>query len=118
MAQRLVRKVCEGCRERRELPEAAYRTFGIEASGPVGYLQGRGCEACRGTGYRGRTAVFEVLRMTEAVKAAIHARETSSTIRQLAVGEGMRTLRADAVRKMLQGVTTPEEVLRAVYLEG
>ncbi len=116
VAQRLVRKICERCKERRDLPEAACRTFGLDRPSAMTF-HGRGCSACRETGYRGRTAVFEVLRMTEAVKAAIHRKETSSTIRQIAVQEGMRTLRQDAVRKMLQGVTSAEEVLRAVYCE-
>jgi type II secretory ATPase GspE/PulE/Tfp pilus assembly ATPase PilB-like protein len=115
VAQRLVRKVCTQCREQRELSPDVCMTFGIGSSGAP-YFVGRGCEACRNTGYKGRTAVFEVLRMTERVKAAIHRKETSSTIRRIAMEEGMHPLSSDGVRKMLAGLTTPEEVLRSVYL--
>ena len=115
-AQRLVRTVCLVCREARELTADECRVLGVETRGARCYA-GAGCENCRQTGYKGRTAVFEVLRMTESVRAAIHRKESSATIRQIALGEGMQSLRAEAVRKMLAGWTTPEEVLRAVYQE-
>jgi type II secretory ATPase GspE/PulE/Tfp pilus assembly ATPase PilB-like protein len=115
VAQRLVRKVCRNCAVRRELTAEQCALLGLTTTGS--YAEGRGCAVCRQTGYKGRTAVYEVLRMTEPVRAAIHRRESSSTIRQIALQDGMKPLRYDAVRKMLSGVTTPEEVLRSVYLE-
>lgn len=115
VAQRLVRRVCEQCRAMQPVSPELAGVLGIEPGHPI--ARGAGCTACRNTGYRGRIAVFEVLRLTEAVKQAIHAQQSASTIRRLAIEEGMVSLRRDAVRKVVAGLTTPEEVLRAVYLE-
>src|SRR5581483_429015 len=81
-------------------------------------FRGRGCEECRGTGYRGRLAVFEVLVLNAAIKDAIHARVSAGEVRRLAAESGMVSLREDAALKIQLGLTTPEEALRAVYLEG
>jgi type II secretory ATPase GspE/PulE/Tfp pilus assembly ATPase PilB-like protein len=115
VAQRLVRRVCEQCVTTEPASKELSAKLGIEPELPLAH--GTGCTACRNTGYRGRLAAFEVLRMTEAVKQAIHAKESASTIRRLALSEGMRSLRQDAVRKVVARQTSPEEILRAVYLE-
>jgi type II secretory ATPase GspE/PulE/Tfp pilus assembly ATPase PilB-like protein len=115
VAQRLVRRVCEQCKITQGASNEIAQRLGIEPGRPL--VRGTGCTACRNTGYRGRLAAFEVLRMTEAVKQAIHNKESASTIRRLALSEGMTSLRQDAVRKVVAGLTTPEEILRAVYLE-
>jgi type II secretory ATPase GspE/PulE/Tfp pilus assembly ATPase PilB-like protein len=115
VAQRLVRRVCEQCKTTEAASKELAAKLGIEPGLPV--VHGTGCTACRNTGYRGRLAAFEVLRMTEAVKQAIHSKESASTIRRLALSEGMTSLRQDAVRKVAAGQTSPEEILRAVYLE-
>jgi type II secretory ATPase GspE/PulE/Tfp pilus assembly ATPase PilB-like protein len=115
VAQRLVRRVCEQCVTTEPASKELAAKLGIEPELPLAH--GTGCTACRNTGYRGRLAAFEVLRMTEAVKQAIHAKESASTIRRLALSEGMRSLRQDAVRKVVARQTSPEEILRAVYLE-
>jgi type II secretory ATPase GspE/PulE/Tfp pilus assembly ATPase PilB-like protein len=115
VAQRLVRRVCEQCRIAEPAPKEIAQRLGIEPGLPL--ARGTGCTACRNTGYRGRLAAFEVLRMTEAVKQSIHNKESASTIRRLALSEGMTSLRQDAVRKVVAAQTTPEEILRAVYLE-
>jgi type IV pilus assembly protein PilB len=115
VAQRLVRRVCEQCQTMEPASKDLAAKLGIEPGLPL--VHGTGCTACRNTGYRGRLAAFEVLRMTEAVKQAIHQKESASTIRRLALSEGMVSLRQDAVRKVVAGQTTPEEILRAVYLE-
>jgi type IV pilus assembly protein PilB len=115
VAQRLVRKVCPKCRtERRMEPEMAAR-FGV----PEGtrYCEGAGCAVCRGTGFKGRMATFEIMRMTEGIKKLIHQKEAASVIRTAAVAEGMTPLNQDAVTKVLAGLTTPAEILRAVYTE-
>jgi type II secretory ATPase GspE/PulE/Tfp pilus assembly ATPase PilB-like protein len=115
VAQRLVRRVCDQCRTMEPASQDVAAKLGIEAGLPL--ARGKGCTACRNTGYRGRLAAFEVLRMTESVKHAIHLKESASTVRRLALEEGMVSLRQDSVRKVVAGLTTPEEILRAVYLE-
>ncbi len=115
MAQRLVRKICPSCQvTERCSPELAER-LAIEAGRPLS--RGQGCPACRSTGYQGRLAVFELMKLTEGLKGLIHRKESASTIRRLALEEGMISLRQDAIRKVVQGLTTPEEVFRSVYLE-
>jgi type II secretory ATPase GspE/PulE/Tfp pilus assembly ATPase PilB-like protein len=115
VAQRLVRKICPRCRVQEIAPpELAAR---LEIAPGTALWRGEGCQACRNTGYQGRLAVFELLKMTEAIKQLIHRKEAASTIRRAAVEGGMVSLRADAIRKVLAGLTTPQEILRAVYLE-
>jgi type II secretory ATPase GspE/PulE/Tfp pilus assembly ATPase PilB-like protein len=117
VAQRLVRRVCPGCRAQEPLPASVRERFGI-ANPDAGYYRGLGCPQCRQTGYRGRLAVFETMVLNEPIKEAIHARASASEIRRVAVEQGMVTLQEDAIRKVQLGLTTPEEVLRAVYMEG
>ena len=81
------------------------------------FYKGRGCKECRHTGFRGRIGVYEILAMTEPVRVAIQERRSASEIRKAAVAGGMSQIREDALRKVLSGVTTLEEVLKAVYLE-
>jgi type II secretory ATPase GspE/PulE/Tfp pilus assembly ATPase PilB-like protein len=76
--------------------------------------RGSGCPACRGTGYRGRVGIFELLVATDEIRDAIAARAPRSALRAIAGQQGMLTLQEDGWRKVLDGVTTPEEVLRAV----
>jgi type II secretory ATPase GspE/PulE/Tfp pilus assembly ATPase PilB-like protein len=112
LAQRLVRRLCPDCRERyRPDPQAV----ALLAQQPIGTLtleRGRGCDACRQTGYRGRTGLFELLVVTDALKHAISRREPEATVRELARVEGMRTLREDGWAKVQAGITTIEEVMR------
>jgi type II secretory ATPase GspE/PulE/Tfp pilus assembly ATPase PilB-like protein len=117
VAQRLVRKVCTRCRVQEPLPASVRERFGITDAYATGY-RGRGCDDCRSTGYRGRMAVFEVLVLNNAIKDAIHQRASAGEIRRLAGESGMISLRDDAALKIQIGLTTPEEALRAVYLEG
>jgi type II secretory ATPase GspE/PulE/Tfp pilus assembly ATPase PilB-like protein len=115
LAQRLVRKICPNCRqEERASPELAAR---LEIEPGTILWRGEGCPDCRNTGYQGRLAVFELLKMTEPLKQLIHRKESASTIRRAAIEGGMISLKKDATRKVLQGLTTPQEILRAVYLE-
>jgi general secretion pathway protein E len=74
--------------------------------------RGAGCSECRGTGYRGRTGIYELLVMTDEIRAELARRRGAGELRALAVGAGMRTLRDDGLRLVREGVTTPEEVLR------
>jgi type II secretory ATPase GspE/PulE/Tfp pilus assembly ATPase PilB-like protein len=112
LAQRLVRRICPHCRERyRPDPQAV----ALLAQQPVGKMtleRGRGCAACRETGYRGRTGLFELLRVTNDLKHVIARNEPLAEQRRLAREAGMTTLREDGWRKVQAGITTVEEVLR------
>jgi general secretion pathway protein E len=115
LAQRLVRRVCESCREE-YLPssEAVARTCPPGAPRPVRYVRGAGCPACRGTGFRGRTGLYELMVMDDRLREAVARRAPGSELRALALAGGMVPLGADAWARVIEGVTTVEEVLRVV----
>jgi general secretion pathway protein E len=112
LAQRLVRRICPACRVA-EAPSAAdIEALGVTAPKGVALYRGRGCDECRGTGYRGRTAIYELFAITEDVRSLILRRASSREIRRLAIEGGMTTLRTDGWTRACEGVTTVEEVLR------
>ena len=114
LAQRLVRAVCDRCREPyRPAPDAVARLAGGEPA-PATLVHGAGCAACRGTGYRGRVGVFELLVMDDALRDAVARRATRPELAAIARAQGMRPLRADGWEKVKAGITTVEEVLRVV----
>jgi general secretion pathway protein E len=110
MAQRLVRKICEGCRQERTLTPEEVLHLGLEKK-PYRVWYGAGCTACRGTGYKGRTGIFEVMDFTERIHSVLTDTVDLSTLQAAARADGMQSLRELAVRKMLKGVTTYEEVV-------
>ena len=119
IAQRLVRLVCPSCREAVTPRPGLAEEFGVPPSEiPDKFFAGKGCSECKQTGYRGRTAINEYLAVTDPVKQLILQRRSSQEIAALAQRPGpngqpgMRTLRQDGWRKILAGMTTPEEVLR------
>ena len=115
-AQRLIRRVCPACSaEYTPSPDefALWREFRTEAGS---FRRGSGCGHCGGTGYRGRTGVFEVLPVTDGIKRLITGRASSQQIREQAISEGMISMRADAVSKVAEGLTTLAEVMRCVWL--
>ncbi len=114
VAQRLIRKICKKCAVPQKLPLKSLTEMGFstEEAESVTVLQGRGCEACHNTGYKGRTALFEVMEMTPAIKEQILLRAQSKEIKKKAVESGMITLRRSGLIKIKAGITTPEEVLR------
>jgi type II secretion system protein E len=114
IAQRLVRVVCAGCAEEQPPPPGLAEECGLSAEEvPPRVRYGRGCAACKGTGYKGRTAIYEFLLVSEPIQQLILRRASSHEIAQAARQLGrMRTLRQDGWQKILQGVTTPQEVLR------
>jgi type II secretion system protein E len=113
VAQRLVRVVCAECREERPAPPGLREEFGIGEESPRTLWIGRGCAACKGTGFRGRTAIYEFLLVTEPIQRLILQRASSHDIAQAArQKDGMRSLRQDGWQRILQGITTPQEVLR------
>jgi len=111
MAQRLVRRVCPSCREAVPAGESEARELRVEQGTRV-FRAGPGCESCKGTGYRGRTGIHELLVIDDEVRSLIMERSDAAAVRRLAVGHGMMTLRDDGAAKIRAGITTAEEVLR------
>ncbi|MEW5946305.1 MAG: GspE/PulE family protein, partial [bacterium] len=119
VAQRLVRTICRACREPHTVDvRELCREFGLTSvkTGRAKVWRGRGCKYCSHTGYQGRVGVFEVMTLGENLRKAVIRGETSAAIRRLAVQEGMSTLRHSAFRKVVDGVTTLDEVRRAVFM--
>ena len=112
LAQRLVRKVCRQCAEPQAPDPAVAREMEKAGFGVDRIRRGQGCSACRGTGYRGRTGVYELVMMDGDLRAELLRRPDADALRKLAITRGMRPLRADGWRQVAAGVTTPEEVLR------
>jgi type IV pilus assembly protein PilB len=113
-AQRLVRRICEACRERDALPAPALLEAGFsrEDAGLVPLFRGRGCERCAGTGYKGRVGLFEVMEMSEPLRELAVAKASATDIRKQALRQGMTALRQRGLQKVRGGVTTLAEVLR------
>jgi type II secretion system protein E len=111
IAQRLVRVVCEACREAVAPDPSLCEQFGVDEL-PPSIMRGRGCPTCKGAGFKGRTAIYEFLNVDEQVQQLILQRASSHEISRLAQSRGMRTLRQDGWMKILRGMTTPQEVLR------
>jgi general secretion pathway protein E len=117
MAQRLVRRLCPLCKEAYSPSELEIRELGPGAKGLEGmFFRPVGCDHCLQTGFKGRTGIFEFLRVTETIQSLLLRTSESNQIRQLAVQEGMRTLRQDGVRKVLAGETSIDEVLRVTQV--
>jgi general secretion pathway protein E/type IV pilus assembly protein PilB len=114
MAQRLVRAICNECKESYTPTEREVRMLGASASDVSGMqlYHGAGCTRCNGGGYRGRKGIFEIFRLNEEIEHMIFNREGGRELRQAARENGMRTLREDGIRKVISGMTTVEEVLR------
>jgi general secretion pathway protein E len=87
----------------------------IGRNGTIQLMNGKGCEKCRGTGYKGRTCVLELMPFTEGIRRLTQENANVDDIRAKARAEGMRTLRESAIEKLLNGVTTYQEVLRATW---
>jgi general secretion pathway protein E len=117
MAQRLVRKICDHCMEAFDVETAELRSMGldVEKNGRITLYRGRGCQKCRGTGYYGRTAIFEVVPYSESLKKMTTASMDMETLRSQAKAEGMVSLRGNALKKLLAGKTTYQEVLRVTW---
>jgi general secretion pathway protein E len=114
MAQRLVRKVCKHCEKMYELLPEEAQSVGLasDKQKKVVVKYGEGCPQCRGTGYMGRTGIFEVMEMNEKIRSIIRDKADAELIRKAAVADGMVVLREAAVRKMRNGETTFDEVIR------
>ncbi|MDP3480435.1 MAG: GspE/PulE family protein [Desulfoprunum sp.] len=114
MAQRLVRRICPDCVESFEIKAEALQKMGfpVAETGAIELQRGKGCRECRGTGYKGRCAIFEIFPMSAQLKKMTAEGEHTMEMRRVAIREGMTTLREDAWRKVKAGITTIEEALR------
>lgn len=112
LAQRLVRILCQSCREPYELTPEVKSQFNLPAAEPVTMYKARGCELCSMTGYLGRLGIFELLHPDEEIRNLITAKQPYDVIAKAARAKGMRTLRDDGLQKARAGVTTLEEVFR------
>ena len=115
MAQRLVRKVCRKCAAPYSPTESELRSLNIDPNNTQNatFMKGKGCADCSKTGYRGRFGIFEIFVIDDEARKLIYDRVASSVLRTRAREMGMRTLREDGARKVLAGLTSPDEVIRA-----
>ena len=114
VAQRLVRKLCKSCRQEHKLTPGALEDIGFspEDAKKVKVYKPKGCSSCHNTGYKGRTALFEVLEVSEEIKELILSKAQSKEIKKKAIEQGMLTLRQSGLYKIKKGITSIEEVLR------
>ena len=117
-AQRLVRKVCPRCREEEEKTEELLKIlgYGEEKYEGVKFAKGKGCDHCNGTGYKGRSAIYEMMVITEELKELIAEGATTLEIAKKAREQGMKTLRESGMERAVEGVTSLEEVLRVTLI--
>jgi len=115
MAQRLVRKVCRKCAAPHTPPDSELRSLNIDPNNiqNATFMKGKGCSDCSKTGYRGRFGIFEIFVIDDEARKLIYDRVPSSVLRTRAREMGMRTLREDGARKVLAGLTSADEVIRA-----
>lgn len=120
MAQRLVRRTCPECKQPDEPDERLLNSLGIRQDQilEATFKSGKGCPKCNGTGFRGRVGIFEMFTMNEELQQMIYEEVSLVVLRNKAREIGMRTMREDGVRKVLAGVTTPNEVLHATVSDA
>jgi type IV pilus assembly protein PilB len=114
LAQRLGRRICKDCREPFEIDEESIVPYGHVAQGlgKITVYRGKGCQTCSMTGMKGRVAIYEVMPVTQEIRDLILRNAPTAEIREVAASQGMKTLRQNALQKVIEGVTTVEEVLR------
>jgi type II secretory ATPase GspE/PulE/Tfp pilus assembly ATPase PilB-like protein len=119
IGQRLVRVVCRNCKASYKPERRVLEELGVpeDEHGHVHFARGAGCPICSGRGYRGRTGVFEVLRMSDQIKRMVLDKASTLEIREQALQEGMQPMQQTGLRKVMDGTTTPEEVMRVIYVE-
>ena len=116
-AQRLVSTVCPYCKESYKPSEAALAAWGLDDVANANFQHGKGCYQCKSSGYKGRTRIFEVLVNDEEIQEMILKRKTAQEMTRAAVEAGkLRTLKEDAISKVLQGITTLEEAASSVMV--
>jgi len=118
LAQRLGRRICDNCKEQYEADPEELARLGHQSEEKVLLNRGRGCEACRHTGYKGRIGIYELMLVNEEIAELMVRRAPVSEIRNAARANGMKTLQEDGLRKVLAGITSVEEVARVVFTGG
>ena len=111
LAQRLVRRICDGCKRRATIT-SEQRTALRLGDTQIEAWEGAGCAACRNTGYRGRTGIYELLIIDDEIRKVLHEDASAGNLARMGVEKGMRLLRDDGLRLVREGMTTVEEVLR------
>jgi type IV pilus assembly protein PilB len=119
LAQRLVRVVCNSCRTKMQYPREVLEASGLPFNewGDFEFSEGPGCIECAGTGFRGRTAIHELLDLSDRIREMIIAKKPSSEIRHAAREEGMKFLRESALAKVRAGITTLKEINKVTFIE-
>jgi type IV pilus assembly protein PilB len=120
MAQRLVRKLCPECKQPGELTEKEIRALGLDSGrlSDAKIMAPIGCGKCRTTGYRGRMCIVEIFKVDDQVRHMINEQLSTPQLRRRARELGMRTLREDAVRKVLNGMTTASEAIESTMADA
>lgn len=114
VAQRLVRRICPDCKESYRANKVMLSSLGLQKQDNIRFHRGKGCSTCKGTGYYGRTALCEMLEMKQSVRNLVLNGCDSDSLKQKAIeAGGMTTLRQNGIKKVLEGLTTIEEVMRA-----
>ena len=119
LAQRLVRTICESCKRRVEIPPELLEESGLERAtwDKVDFYEGAGCGHCNQTGFRGRTAIGELLALSDRIRELILDKRPTAEIRKVARQEGMVSLRETALEKVQQGITTLKEINKVTFVE-
>jgi type II secretory ATPase GspE/PulE/Tfp pilus assembly ATPase PilB-like protein len=120
IGQRLVRKICENCKEKKIISDEEYNRLVETIPKEIlkktkNFFKGTGCEECNNTGYRGRIVIDEILVADEKIRTAILQKASASEIKQIAIENGMTTMLLDGFKKAISGITTIEEILRVTY---
>ena len=119
LAQRLVRIICDSCKKQLRYPAPVLEASGLDPKlwGGVPFYEGEGCIECSGTGFRGRTAISELLELSDRIREMILERKPTSEIRRAAREEGMHFLRESALDKVKAGTTTLKEINKVTFIE-
>ena len=112
LAQRLVRTICDKCKEEYTPQSAVLTDLGVEEKAK--FYRGKGCSKCKNSGFLGRIGIFELLIINEEIKDMINAKKPANEIKKKAVELGMKTLRQDGLEKVKRGLTTLDEALRVI----
>lgn len=119
LAQRLARKICSKCAEKVKIPAEALLSVGFRKDELDTFvpMKGKGCDACGGTGYKGRLALYEVMSISEGIRELILRGANANELKKAAIDEGMITLRRSGLEKIKKGITTLEEVVRVTFAD-
>lgn len=114
LAQRLIRLVCQRCKQQIQLPESVIRDAGIppKLAAKATFMKGKGCANCNKNGFRGRQGIFELMLINSKIREQIFKNISATEIRQQAIKNGMKTLYVDGINKVMRGVTSLDEVYR------